>query len=380
MNQNLKSFSVLAHEALFHSAVLGVRSVFTDHSLFGFADLSSILTNNVLKFSLNGINHVICVSNTARENTVLRSNLNAKDVSVIPNAIDASQFQPDLSRRNRNKIVIVVMSRLVYRRGTDLLTSIIPYICDKYPQVDFLIGGDGDKRILLEEIREQHSLHSRVELLGMVQHELVRDVMVRGNIFVNTSLTESFCITIVEAASCGLKVVTTDVGGIPEVLPPNMVKLAKPTPESLTEALESAIAEEMNGLGLSPLEQHDKLKDIYKWSEVARRTEIVYNGIFKQSVITPKHRMDRLWHLGIVFGKIWIMALVLDMIFCKFLEWWRPASYIDKTSTQTLARLSESSCNAGEGSQKTLDVNHGSPSRGSLRVRQRSKAIDRITT
>ena len=55
--------------------------------------------------------------------------------------------------------------------------------------------------------------------------------MVQGNIFVNTSLTESFCITIVEAASCGLKVVTTDVGGIPEVLPPDMVKLAKPTPE-----------------------------------------------------------------------------------------------------------------------------------------------------
>jgi len=32
--------------------------------------------------------------------------------------------------------------------------------------------------------------------------------MVQGHIFVNTSLTESFCITIVEAASCGLKVVT----------------------------------------------------------------------------------------------------------------------------------------------------------------------------
>lgn len=60
-----KSFSTLAHEALFHAAVLGVRSVFTDHSLFGFADGSSILTNNVLKFSLSSINHTICVSNTA---------------------------------------------------------------------------------------------------------------------------------------------------------------------------------------------------------------------------------------------------------------------------------------------------------------------------
>jgi phosphatidylinositol glycan class A protein len=35
----------------------------------------------------------------------------------------------------------------------------------------------------------------------------------------NTSLTESFCIAILEAACCGLLVVTTDVGGVPEVLP-----------------------------------------------------------------------------------------------------------------------------------------------------------------
>ena len=43
---------------------MGIKVVFTDHSLFGFADLSSILTNKILKFSLAGVNHVICVSHT----------------------------------------------------------------------------------------------------------------------------------------------------------------------------------------------------------------------------------------------------------------------------------------------------------------------------
>ena len=36
--------------------------------------------------------------------------------------------------------MIVVVSRLVYRKGTDLLVGIIPIICNKYPEVDFLIG------------------------------------------------------------------------------------------------------------------------------------------------------------------------------------------------------------------------------------------------
>ena len=53
----------------------------------------------------------------------------------------------------------------------------------------------------------------------------------RGDIFVNCSLTEAFCIAIVEAASCGLLVVSTKVGGVPEVLPDDLILLAEPTTE-----------------------------------------------------------------------------------------------------------------------------------------------------
>jgi len=42
-------------------------------------------------------------------------------------------------------------------------------------------------------------------------------VQVRGDIFINASLTEAFCMAIVEAAAAGLMVVSTAVGGVPEV-------------------------------------------------------------------------------------------------------------------------------------------------------------------
>ena len=60
----LQAFSTLGHEAMLHARTMGLRTVFTDHSLFGFADTSSILTNKVLKFSLAIVNHAICVSHT----------------------------------------------------------------------------------------------------------------------------------------------------------------------------------------------------------------------------------------------------------------------------------------------------------------------------
>jgi phosphatidylinositol glycan class A protein len=93
----------------------------------------------------------------------------------------------------------------------------------------------------LQKLVEKHNLGERVELLGGLQHDQVRDVLCRGHIFLNTSLTESFCIAILEAACCGLLVVSTDVGGVPEVLPPHMAYLAKPNEKDILRQLGRAV-------------------------------------------------------------------------------------------------------------------------------------------
>lgn len=53
---------------------------------------------------------------------------------------------------------------------------VIPVICAKYPLAHFIIGGDGPKKLLIEEMKERNLLHDRVELLGEVPHGRVRDV------------------------------------------------------------------------------------------------------------------------------------------------------------------------------------------------------------
>lgn len=102
--------------------------MFTDHSLFGFADVSSVLTNKLLTVSLCDTNHIVCVSYTSKENTVLRAALNPEIVSVIPNAVDPTDFTPDPSQRRDDRITIVVISRLVYRKGTEKPLGISAYV------------------------------------------------------------------------------------------------------------------------------------------------------------------------------------------------------------------------------------------------------------
>ena len=70
-----RACSALANEAVLHARTLGLKAVFTDHSLFGFADASSILTNKTLQFTLADACHTICVSHTSKQNTVLRADV-----------------------------------------------------------------------------------------------------------------------------------------------------------------------------------------------------------------------------------------------------------------------------------------------------------------
>ena len=135
----------------------------------------------------------------------------------------------------------MVISRLFYNKGTDLLVAAIPRICELHPSVRFIIAGSGPKAIDLEQMLEKNMLQDRVELLGPIRHEEVRDVMVRGHIYLHPTLTEAFGTVIVEAASCGLYVVTTRVGGIPEVLPSHMTQFARPEEDDLVAATSKAI-------------------------------------------------------------------------------------------------------------------------------------------
>lgn len=63
------SLSSMAHEGLFHSWHMGIRTVFTDHSLFALDDAVGILTNKLLEAALRNADAAICVSYTGYGST-----------------------------------------------------------------------------------------------------------------------------------------------------------------------------------------------------------------------------------------------------------------------------------------------------------------------
>jgi phosphatidylinositol glycan class A protein len=157
-------------------------------------------------------------------------------------------------------------------------------------------------------------------LLSTLLYQQVRDVLVQGHIFLNCSLTESFCIAVVEAACAGLFVVSTNVGGVTEVLPGNLppaarantadqaraaagggctgsarggsgggprsrrtppafASFAAPTVAALSAAVSAAIP---LALALDPAAVHGQVRLMYSWPDVAKRTEAVYDAVSRK--------------------------------------------------------------------------------------------------
>lgn len=324
--------SVMASEGVMTGAIMGLKTVFTDHSLFGFGDSGSIHLNMVIKFIFASLDHIIAVSNIGKQNIILRTDIPKEKwnkISVLPNAVDTQAFRPsEIPKEKSNTITIVVVTRLVYRKGVTLLKDVIPKICSLFSNVNFIIGGAGELKYLLEQVVENNNLFERVKLLGPIPSHKVRDVLIQGDIFLNCSLTEAFGISIIEAASCGLLIVSTKVGGIPEVLPDDMMNLAEPNVQDIIHVL-SRVIKNFHSSNIDPFSFHSRVEKMYNWNKIGLRTEKIYEKVYQLK--NPKI-IDRLYSVnqcGLFYGKLLCCLLALYYVYLFILNWLKPKSEYD---------------------------------------------------
>ena len=330
--------SVLTHDFMQCARALGLRTVFTDHSLFGAADFASVNVNKYLALALAEASAAIAVSRASQANLHQRTGLPLARICCIPNAVDGAELAPPEARRGgggagassrRCPRTVVVLSRLVFRKGCDVLVELIPLALARWPHLRFVIGGEGPKRAALEAMAAAlpAALRGSVQLVGEVPRERVAAHLARGALFLNCSLTESFCIAILEAACAGCHVLSTAVGGVPEVLPPHMATLAAaPTAAALLEAMGGALA---RAAATDPAAQHAEAAALYTWPGVARRTAELYDAVAAQERPTLARRFHALAGLGPLYGPVAVILAALMHLMVLALAWLAPEAGIE---------------------------------------------------
>jgi glycosyltransferase involved in cell wall biosynthesis len=112
-----------------------------------------------------------------------------------------------LSKRYHKDIIILSASRLIKTKGIDLNLKAVAALKDKYPDIRYLVIGDGEERAALERAVNDLSLQNEVEFLGWLPHQKVMEYMSICSIFSLPSYQETLGLVYLEAMAHGKAVI-----------------------------------------------------------------------------------------------------------------------------------------------------------------------------
>jgi glycosyltransferase involved in cell wall biosynthesis len=174
-------------------------------------DVSYMIKSKVAKIFFRKLiclsDRVITLNKASQE--FIYNNFNKKGI-ILPNFISnelMDRIDANASFKNNRKQCLFV-GHIGKAKGCDVILEVAHLL----PSFNFVMVG-----LLSEEIRQMKQ-PDNVVYVGEVSQEKVIDYMKKSNIFISPSLSEGFPVAILEAMACGLPVVTTPVGAIPDMI------------------------------------------------------------------------------------------------------------------------------------------------------------------
>jgi N-acetyl-alpha-D-glucosaminyl L-malate synthase BshA len=190
--------------------------------------------------SIEGADAVTAVSHFLVEEARERLGI-TKEIRVIPNFVDAEEFSPascEVMERERERDVVVahVSNFRPVKRIQDLVNA-MRMVVKRAPSARLMLIGDGPERHRIERLVDR--LHLKPNVLFTGYRSDVAHLMRCSDVVVLCSETESSPLTLLEGMSCGLPVVATSVGGIPEIVEDGVNGLLVPLkhPEAIAEKI-----------------------------------------------------------------------------------------------------------------------------------------------
>ena len=155
----------------------------------------------------------------------LCNRLGVSNYEYIALGVDQSIFFPHNKKLSKEKIgfdpnvpVFIFVGRLSQIKGIGLLIDAFSKVLGEFSQAKLLIVGDGEERQNIEKVIYAKGLENSIRMVGSVSRDQLPNLLNASDVFVITSLAEGVPNAMLEAMACGLPVVATSVGGIPEVI------------------------------------------------------------------------------------------------------------------------------------------------------------------
>ncbi|WP_144758189.1 glycogen synthase [Curtobacterium sp. 9128] len=248
---------------------------------------------------------VIAVSKAMRAD-ILRSypSIDPASVHVVYNGIDVEEWKPDVDHDavralgiDPERPSVVFVGRITRQKGLPYLLRAVASLPPEV-QVVLCAGAPDTPEILaevtglVEDLRQHRD--GVVWIDRMLAHQEIVHVLSSGTVFVCPSIYEPLGIVNLEAMACGIPVVGTGTGGIPEVVADGLTGRVVPIdqatdgtgtptdPDKYVADLAAALNEVLSDLGLAKLMGRAgrlRVETEFTWEAIAARTRAVYDRV-----------------------------------------------------------------------------------------------------
>jgi glycosyltransferase involved in cell wall biosynthesis len=202
---------------------------------------------------------VICVIGAVAE-VCRRDGIPAEMLRIVHCGSDERMLCSGSRQRGRDFLglsddqpLLLTVALLNQCKGHAFLLDALPKVIRRHPRVCLALAGNGETAAVLKAQARRLGIDAHVRFLGY-RHD-VPDLLLAADLFVMPSLMEGFCSVLIEAMLAGVPIITTAVGGIPEVVgsdgsAPDPVAWTVPAGDSkaLSAAILEALASPQNRL------------------------------------------------------------------------------------------------------------------------------------
>ena len=242
-----------------------------------------------LEFSLRNF-----VNNSSKSIAISKATLNScidiglkkEELEIIPFGVDTDFYRPLKILKNENIFQILAVGYLIERKGFEYLIKATKEVLNEHHNIQLTIVGSGPLEEKLKNIIKELKLESNAKIMQNVSDDELLQLYNSSDLFVLPSIvdsqgnTEGLGVVLLEAMACGLPVVGSNIGGIPDIIQDNETGLLVPEKDitELSNTILNLIENEdlRNKLAVNG---HNRVKEKFSWEKLAKDYIDVYNNI-----------------------------------------------------------------------------------------------------